>query len=302
MMDPDYDLFAAIVEAQSLSAAARRLGLSPASISKRLNRLEERLGARLIHRTTRRMALTPQGHRLHQDLVAIRAALKAAEDRITGRADLPAGPLRVTAPTSFGRLHVAPFLGAFLDRYPRIALELDLSDSFIDLMASRYDLAIRITAQVGAGLVGHRLATSRRLLCAAPAYLERHGTPETLAALAGHRLLAAEGQLPWQLDGPEGSVVHAGRSAVRTNSSEVVRELALGGAGIALRSLWDVGSALAGGALVRVLPDYEGSHDVAIFIVHTPMPRLPAPAQALVDFLTARYQPVAPWEGLEGGA
>lgn len=296
MMDPDYDLFVAIVAAQSLSAAARALGMSTASISKRLARLEERLGVRLIHRTTRRMTLTPQGHQLHADLQSIMLALKAAEDRITGRADVPSGPLRVTAPTSFGRLHVAPFLGAFLELHPHVALELDLSDGFTDLMSSRHDLAIRITAQVGAGLVSHRLATSRRVLCAAPAYLDRHGVPASLAALRDHALLAADGQLPWQLDGPGGLVTLSGQSAVRTNSSEVVRELALGGAGISLRSLWDVGSALASGGLVRILPDYEGSQDVAIFIVHTPMPRLPAAAQALIDFLQSCYQPAPPWE------
>lgn len=295
-MDPDYDLFVAIVEAGSLSAAARNLGMSTASISKRLVRLEERLGVRLLHRTTRRMALTPEGHQLHGDLQAIMLALKAAEDRITGRADTPAGPLRVTAPTSFGRLHVAPYLGAFLQRYPQVALDLDLSDGFTDLTESRHDLAIRITAQVAGGLVAHRLGTSRRLLCAAPAYIAQHGAPEDLAALRQHRLLAADGQLPWKLDGPDGLIVHNGRSVVRTNSSEVVRELALSGVGIALRSLWDVGPALASGNLVRILPDYEGSQDVAIFIVHTPMPRLPAAAQALIDFLQSCYQPCAPWE------
>lgn len=296
MMDPDYDVFVEIVESGGISAAARRRRLSPASISKRLARLEERLGARLIHRTTRRISLTSLGHRFHHDLLAIRTALKEAEDGVAGRTGEVSGPLRISAPTSFGRKHLAPRLPTFLVRYPRVEVDLDLSDGFVDLMAGHLDLAVRISARVDGNLVGHRLATSRRVLCAAPAYLVAEGTPTTLEDLYTHRLLAAKGQLPWQLDGPNGTVIHQGRSSVSTNSSEVVRELAVGGCGVALRSLWDVAPALASGALVRVLPDYEGSHDVAIWAVHPPTPRLPAAPRAFVNYLVAHFQNGAPWD------
>ena len=187
MMDPDYDLFVTVVDAGGLSAAARRLGVSPAMVSKRLVRLETRLGTRLIHRSTRKMALTPQGERLRSDLGTIFDALREAENRVTGAADAPAGPLRISAPTSFGRMHIAPHLEAFLARYPRVEVTLNLSDGFTDLFSAQVDLAIRITAEVSPSLKAHRLATSQRVLCAAPAYLERHGEPETLGALARHR-------------------------------------------------------------------------------------------------------------------
>jgi DNA-binding transcriptional LysR family regulator len=156
-------------------------------------------------------------------------------------------------------MHFAPALAGFLALYPEIELDLDLSDDFVDLIASRYDVALRITAREAAGLVGHRLVTNRRVLCAAPSYLARMGVPEKLGDLARHRLLAAQGQMPWPLEGPDGPVAYAGVSAVLTNSSEVAREMALGGQGIALRSLWDVAPALASGALVQVLPAWEGS-------------------------------------------
>ncbi len=290
MFDPDYDLFLAIVEAGSISAAARGLGASTAALSKRLARLEERLSVRLVHRTTRRLALTPAGQDLHDALLPLRSTLKAAEERVSGRHAHVRGPLRLTAPTSFGRMHVVPHVPTFLAAHPDVRLQLDLSDEFADLLDGTCDLAIRIGARIGAGLVGHRLGTSHRVLCAAPAYLAQFGTPETLADLKHHRLLATTSQLPWQLDGPEGTVTHPGQSHVRTNSSEVVRELALGACGIALRSLWDVHEALASGSLARVLPLYQGSQDVGIYAVHAPTPALPARIEAFIAHLGTHLQ------------
>ncbi len=296
MLDPDYALFARVVAAGSLSAAARDLGISPAMASKRMARLEARLGARLIHRTTRRLALTEQGEGFHRDVLAILAAIEAAEARLRGPDDGLSGPLRLSAPTSFGRMHLAPHLKPFLDRHPGIQLTLDLSDGFSDLIAEKIDLAIRISAGVAPGLDARRLATSRRILCAAPAYLEIHGAPAGLSDLANHRLLAAEGQLPWRLTTGKRQIEVAGVSHVRTNSSEVVRELALSGLGVALRSLWDVSEELASGRLVRVLPEIEGAADVGIHAVR-PRGEPSAAVAALTDFIAGLYAP-APWEDL----
>lgn len=284
-MDADYDLFARTVEGGSLSAAARSLGISPAMASKRLQRLEARLGVTLLHRTTRRLVLTPAGELFHADVVAIRAAVQEAEARVTGARREPAGRLRVSAPTSFGRLHVAPHLHRFLAAHPAVALELDLTDGFVDLLGDRVDVALRIAAEIPPGVVAHRLGASRRVLCAAPAYLAAHGAPATVPALRDHRLLAATGQLPWRLVGRGRRATVEGRSHVRTNSSELVRELALTGVGVALRSLWDVGDALASGALVRVLPGWEGSADVGIYAVHPHAALVPPAVSAFVAFL-----------------
>jgi DNA-binding transcriptional LysR family regulator len=294
MLDPDYALFARVVAAGSLSAAARDMGISPAMASKRMARLEARLGARLIHRTTRRLALTEQGESFHRDVLGILAAVEAAEGRLRGPGDGLSGPLRLSAPTSFGRMHLAPHLKPFLDRHPGIELTLDLSDGFSDLIAEKIDLAIRISSGVGPGLEAQPLADSRRILCAAPAYLEAHGAPTGLRNLADHRLLAAGGQLPWRLVNGQRRVEVAGVSHVRTNSSEVVRELALSGLGVALRSLWDVSEELATGRLVRVLPEVEGSADVGIYAVR-PRGQPSAAVVALTDFIAALYAP-PPWE------
>ncbi|MCI1143287.1 LysR family transcriptional regulator [Sphingomonas sp. WKB10] len=291
--DPDYALFVAVAEAGSLSAAARALRLSPAMVSKRLQRLEQRLGVTLVHRTTRRLALTTAGERFRADLGDILGALDAAEARVTGARTAPAGPLHVSAPTSFGRLHVAPHLGRFVAACPGVELRFDLDDGFVDLFGARVDCAIRIAAEVPANVVAHRLATSRRILCAAPSYLADIGTPEQVGDLSAHRLLAADGQMPWRLVSDGRTTLVTQPSHVRTNSSEMVRELALGGVGIALRSLWDVGDALASGELVRVLPEWEGSADVGIYAVHLRSAAVPAAVTAFIDFLRDTINPAA---------
>ena len=296
MMNRDYRLFARIVELGSLSAAGRELGLSPAASSKRLAALEDRLGARLIHRSTRRLAPTEVGRTFHDDVRAILAATDAAEARVAGRAENPSGPLRISAPTSFGRLHVAPHLSAFLERHPAVQVEILLDDGFIDLLADRIDVAIRIAPEPkSASLAAQLLASNRRVLCAAPAYLDRHGAPASLRDLADHRLLAASNQTPWRLESAKTRRVLEVDSHVRTNSSEVVRELALAGAGIALRSTWDVGGELASGALRRILPDWQGATDVGIYAVHARAIPLPAAVRVYVAHLAELYAP-PPWE------
>ncbi|MFK3890528.1 LysR family transcriptional regulator [Sphingomonas sp. NPDC079357] len=294
MLDPDYVLFAQVIEAGSLSAAARALGISPAMASKRLARLEARLGVRLIQRTTRRLAATDAGERFHADVVTILRDIAAAEARVTGARDDPAGILRVSAPTSFGRLHIAPRLHDFLREAPGVSLELMLDDANVDLVAARIDVAVRIASVIPPSLVAHRLADSPRLLCAAPAYLAERGSPRTPGELSRHRLLAAEGQSPWRLVNGRRHLSIDVQSHVRTNSSEIVRELALSGVGIALRSLWDVGDALSAGRLVPVLPGWEGPRDLAIHALHPRAPTVPAAVTAFIAFLRRTLDP-APW-------
>lgn len=291
-MDPNHALFARVVAEGSLSGAARSLGISPAMVSKRLARLEDRLGVQLLHRTTRRIALTGAGAQFHREIVDILVRIGEAEDRVRNAGRTPSGRLRVTAPTSFGRLHVAPHLPEFLARYPEIDLEIDLADEYVDLLDRQVDVAVRISAAPGHEFIAHRVAANRRVLCAAPAYCAARGTPATIAELRAHRVIAADGQLPWRLASGQRRADVAGPSHVRTNSSELIRELALGGVGIALRSLWDVADALADGRLFRILPEWEGSADVGIYVVHPRGLRVAPAAQAFAEFLEARLSPL----------
>jgi DNA-binding transcriptional LysR family regulator len=291
----DYDLFARIVAAGSLSAAARTLSLSPAQVSKRLAALEHRLGVQLVHRTTRRLTLTAAGERFHVDITKALHAIEEAENRLGGIRDEPSGPLRVSAPTSFGRLHIAPHLHRFVEDHPRVELEFDLSDGKVDLFGGYYHLAVRITSDIPASLAAHRLGQNRRILCASPSYLDRHGTPHRIEDLSDHTLLAADGQLPWRLESDQGRRTIEGHSTVRTNSSEIVRELALGGGGIAFRSLWDVHDDLRAGRLLPILPDWGAPADLGIYAVHPKAAAVSAATAAFVAFLDTVIDP-QPWE------
>lgn len=292
----DLEIFVRVIDAGSLSAAGRALGFTPAMVSKRIARLEQRLGARLIQRTTRRLAPTETGRAFYERATAILAAVDDAEALVSGRAERARGPLRISAPTSFGRMHIAPHLKRFLDDNAEVQLQLELTDDFVDLVSSGIDVAIRIGSLPDSSLVALRLAPNRRMICATPAYLAVHGEPKSLEELTGHRLLAASHQTPWQLTGPEGAISLSVNSLIRTNSSEVVREAMLADIGIALRSSWDVGPELRSGALKVIMPEYGGARNAAIFAVH-PSRTLVAPSvRHFIRFLADLYGPTPYWD------
>lgn len=292
----DYRIFVQVMSAGSLSAAGRELGLSPAVISKRLSRLEERLGVRLLHRSTRRLAPTEIGEAFHERIVAALATLDEAESSVSSQVQQPMGLLKISMPTSFSRLHVAPILKDFLDENPGLRLYVDVSDTFVDVVANSFDVAIRIMNPVDSGLVIRRLAPNRRILCAAPGYLARCGTPRMVEDLADHALLAASNQMPWRMIGPEGDVSIKPDSVVQTNSSEIVRQAVFSGLGIGFRSTWDVSEGLADGRLVRVLPDYLGGQDYGIYAVFSSRKFVPVKIRAFVDFLARRFGAEPYWD------
>jgi len=295
----DLDVFARIVTSGSMSAAGRELGLSPAVISKRIRRLEERLGTRLLQRTTRQIALTEAGQGFYERVVAILASAEEAEAWVSRRSSAARGLLRVTAPTSFGRLHIAPHLAAFLDAHPELTVELVLSDAFVDIVGEGFDVAVRIADLQDSSLVARRLAANHRVLCAAPSYLASHGRPTSLQDLGQHRLLAHNTD-QWRLEGPDGPTAVRIDSRLRTNSSEVVREAVIAGLGIALRSTWDVGPELRDGRLVRVLPEWGGARKVAIHAVYPSRRHLAQKVRVFIDHLAGLYGPMPTWdEGLD---
>jgi DNA-binding transcriptional LysR family regulator len=291
----DLEIFARVASTGSMSQAARDLALSPPVISKRIKRLEERLGTRLLQRTTRQIMLTEAGRGFHERVVAILGSVDEAESWVAQRAHVARGPLRISAPTTFGRLHVAPHLVRFLEAYPDITIDLSLSDSFVDVVGDGFDVAIRIADLADTSLVARKLAPNHRLLCAAPAYLERFGVPKALAELSAHRLLLHNAD-HWRLDGPEGQITVPAPSVIVTNSSEVIREAVLAGLGIALRSTWDVGPELRTGRLVPVLPAYRGGKRVSVYAVYPSRRHLPQRTRVFIDFLADLYGPVPSWD------
>lgn len=278
------------------------MGLSPAVVSKRIRRLEDKLGTRLLQRTTRQIALTEAGHGFYDRVLAILASVEEAETFVTRGSAQARGTLKVSAPTSFGRMHVAPYLARFLEANPDLYVSLDLSDEFVDIVGDGYDLAIRIAELSDSSLVARRLAPVHRVLCAAPSYIERHGEPKSIDDLVeNHVRVAAAAQDPWRLMGPRGLEIVKTDAPLRTNSSEVVREAVLAGVGIALRSTWDVGPELREGKLQIVLPQYRASKDVGLHAVYPTRRFLPAKVRVFIDFLAQLYGPQPYWdEGLSG--
>jgi molybdate transport repressor ModE-like protein len=296
----DLNLFLRVLDLGSISAAARSLDLSVAVASQRLKRLEETLGVRLLHRTTRQLQLTSegsalaeQGRPLIQDLEALTSSLQQSANEISGT-------LRVTVPASFGRLYISPWLPEFLERYPRLRLHLDLADQMLDLVSEGFDLAIRIGTLLDSSLVAQRLAQNQRVLCASPDYLKRRGRPKTPDDLAAHDCLLLVGSpgVPdaWQLRGPDGNEATVRvQGRMESNFGEVIRDAALAGLGIALHSTWHVCEDLRTGRLQQVLPRYH-LPDSAIYAV-MPQRRLVLPrVRAFVDFLVDRFGTVPPWE------
>lgn len=279
-----------------MSAAGREMGLSPAVVSKRISLLEERLGARLFQRTTRQLTLTETGEGYFKRVVDILSLIEEAEDFVSRRNTKPRGTLKITAPTTFSRLHVAPCLAAFSQRFPDIQLDLHLTDNFVDIIREGFDLAVRIGELQDSSLVARKLSPDRRVICASPAYLERAGTPATLADLDEHNCLSAGAQDLWRLEGPEGQVQLRVKGNLRSNSSELVREALLSGLGLGLRSLWEVGPEIRSGALKVVLPQYAGSSKVAIYAVYPCREFMPAKVHAFIEYLGEHFGMEPYWE------
>lgn len=291
----DLDVFAHVVTAKSMSAAGRELKLSPAVISKRIRRLEERLGVRLLQRTTRQLSLTEAGQGFYERVVSILASIEDAEAWVASGSGQARGTLRVSAPTSFGRLHIAPHLKPFLDANPMVTVDLILTDSFVDIIGEGFDLAVRIADLQDSSLVAKRLAPNHRILCATPGYVATRGLPRHVDELSQHTLIAHNAD-QWRLDGPSGPVNVTVTGPLRTNSSEVVREALLGGVGIALRSTWDVGPELKSGQLVHVLPDYSGGKRVAVYAVYPSRRHMEQKVRVFVDYLAELYGATPYWD------
>ena len=294
-------IFARVVAAGNLSAAGRELGLSTAVVSRRLTALESRLGVRLLNRTTRRTSLTDEGASYYETCTRILAEVDEADATISaGRAE-PQGILRVAMSSAFGHQHITPLVPAFARLYPKLQLALSLSDRRVHLIDEGFDVAIRIAELEDSSLAARKLAPNRRVVCASPEYRARRGTPKTPLELAAHDCLLADwGQgftQTWEFRGPAGK-----RGKVRVTGNyacdnwEVLREWALAGLGVALKSTWDVRRHLEDGTLVALCPGYTFDTDVAIYAVYPHRRHLPAKTRAFIDFLAESFGPEPYWD------
>lgn len=293
--------FVEVVARGSLSAAARAEGVAPAMIGRRLDALEQRLGVKLLQRTTRKIALTNEGGTFLEQCQRILADLEDAESSVSVRSAKASGHLLISAPAGFGRQHVAPLLPSFLSEHRDLTLTLNLNDRVVDLIGEGVDVAIRIAELTDSNLVSVKLADNRRVVVAAPGYLRRHGTPQTPQDLASHNCLAISGegsQRGWTLrQNGKNTIIKAGGNMV-CNDGEVLHDWALNGKGLAWRSMWEVGSAIEAGTLVTVLDQYAAPGN-AIYAVFAQRRHLPLRIRALVDFLRHAYAQPEYWRNLQ---
>lgn len=289
-------VFAAVVDAGSFVGAALRLGLSKPAVSRHVAALEQRLGVRLIQRTTRRLSLTDEGELFHARCKELLALTDEAEAELTARAGEAGGVLRLSVPVTFGLLHLAPLWGAFMARHPRLVLEVSLADRIVDLVDEGLDLAVRIARLPSSSLVSRRLASTRMVLCAAPAYLRAHGTPGHPSELAQHAVLAysllAMGET-WQFVGPEGPVAVTVAPRLRSNSGDTCRAIALEGGGIVLQPTFLVGADLRSGALVELMPSFR-SIELGVYAVVPSRKHVAPKVRLLIDHLAEAFR-TPPW-------
>lgn len=295
--------FATAVETGGFSAAARKLGLTPSALSKLVARLEDRLGSRLLHRTTRRLKLTAEGEVFYARVRPILRALDEAENEVSEAAAIPRGQLRLRSGIAFGMHQLTPAIPRFLARYPEISLDLTFSDQPAPQAEDSYDLAIRFGMPDEMTAVVRHICNVERVICAAPAYLERFGTPHTPDDLQKHNCLWVT-SLPalrrWPFDTDEGiRVVHIDGN-VAANNAEAVLNLAMKGVGITRLTDVTAGAALASGLLVPILTEWHHVEPVPLVATYPSGRHLTAKVRAMIDFLVAEFAH-RPWLPRNGG-
>lgn len=289
----DLDFFSLLLKEGSLAATAQQMGLTPPAVSRRLAQLEQRLGVRLLNRTTRRIGLTPEGETYLLEGGRILADLRALEHAVSGARSNPRGLLRIAATLGFGRRHIAPALSAFGRAYPEIELQLHLTDRSVNLVEQGFDAAIRFGELPDSRLTARRLLSNQRVLCASPGYLAQAGTIRMPSDLVAQRCIVIresdETYGTWHLRQGEQQETVKVRGTVSTNDGECALAWALDGYGILLRSLWDAGPYLEDGRLQQVLPDWT-LPPADVYLLYPTHHNLSAKTRALLDFLVAWFR------------
>ncbi|WP_438390063.1 LysR substrate-binding domain-containing protein [Caballeronia sp. DA-9] len=287
----DLRVFCMVARKSSFSAAAEALSVSAAYVSKRVGVLESDLGTRLLHRSTRRVAITEAGERVYAWAEKILDDVDQLVEDVSTTRRIPRGTLRISSSFGFGRHIVAPALARLSDHHPQLSVRLDLFDRLVDVAGEGFDLDIRIGDEIASHLIARRLASNHRVLCASPEYLERHGAPKQLADLTIHACLAIkERDHPfglWRLHVRGEAVSIKVTGPLSTNHGEVAVQWALAGRGIVLRSLWDVQPLLEGGQLVQILPDV--TQPANVWAVYPARLAASAKVRVCVDFLAEEF-------------
>lgn len=294
--------FVSVVDDGGFAKSARRSGMATSSVTRQVNALEEHLGTQLLNRSTRSVTLTDAGERYYEQAVRILEDVEEADRSISEADGPPRGILRVSLPVAFARLHIAPAVSEFLQACPAIELDITMTDSIVNLVEERVDLAIRIGSLQSSSLIARRLASMHLLVCASPDYLEIHGEPTKPADLGDHNCLSfshANIDRRWNFSGPSGNDRVDIRGNLRSNNSELLLESAISGAGIALLPSWLAGHDVDKGRLQAILTDWEASitgPDAGIYAVYQPNRRGSKKVSAFIDFFATRFGSPPYWD------
>ncbi|ESP93548.1 MULTISPECIES: LysR family transcriptional regulator [Pseudoalteromonas] len=289
-------LFTRIAATHNISLAGKELGLSAAVASAHINKLEETLGTQLLYRTTRKVSLTEEGFAFLPHAESVLDSVESARAAIGAGSHTPQGTLRVTAPASFGRMHIVPALVEFTQLYPELHIDLRLSDSIVDMVEGGFDVAVRNAALSDSTLVARKLASDTRILCASPDYIEQHGIPATIEELKAHPIINLTGIEHWVFANKQGNIKFKPASKLQIDNGEAIRDACMRGMGITLCSMWCAYQALQEGKLVQVLKDQPLINDTALWAVY-PSSRLLAPkVRVFIDYLKAYIGDVPYWD------
>ena len=291
--------FVKVAELKSFSEAAVRLNTSKSVVSRHVTALEAQLGLRLFHRTTRSLTLTEAGRGYFERVSQILVDLEAADQSVSHLQVVPRGRLKVSAPMSFGFLHLAPALPDFLAAYPELDVDVIMSDRFVDLVEDGFDVAVRIGALSDSSLIAKKLAPIRRVICASPQYIAAHGTPKTPKDLRDHQCLCNSGQSSgqeWRFNMPDGKrVMVAVTGRMTMNNGDALRVAALNHLGLIDIPTFIVGRDLQAGALISVLEEYL-PQTLALHAVYSHARHLSPKVRAFIDFLASRFGPRPYWD------
>lgn len=289
---PDLTFFVLLAKLSSMTATARELGLTPPAVTKRLGLIEERLGVRLVNRTTRRFSLTSEGETYLAQATQILESIRELEESVSSGRAAPKGLLRVNATPGFGRTRIAPLISRFGHEHPDVEIELHLTDRPISLVEEAYDLAIRFGELPDTRLSARKLMSNRRFLCASPAYLKKAGEPKTLEELHRHRCILHRQNDDvygtWRLEKGRKTELVKVRGALSSNDGDVVMNWALDGHGIVQRSEWDVAKYLASGRLKEIMPGYT-LPSADLYVYYLSRRNLPAKVRVFIDFLASAF-------------
>lgn len=291
-------LFLRVASTNNISLAGEELGISPAVASSHLNKLEQSLGVRLVHRTTRSVSLTSEGQAFLHHAEDVVSSIESAKASVGAGLSKPSGTLRVAAPASFGRMHLLPQLTQFMDENPNLKIDLRLSDTIVDLVEGGFDVAIRNSELKDSSLVAKKLVNDKRVLCASPKYLAKYGYPKTPEDLKSHNCITLMNLDHWSFKkGNELNNIKV-HGNFRTDNGEAIRDACTNGLGITINSTWSAYNQLASGELIEVLPEYPLVHQAAIWAVYPSSRQLAPKVRAFIDYFTHYFSEETYWDNV----